>query len=65
MVMERGRAFVWPTIEGSDAPEIPVRKTWEQREDREFLIERTAYRELQPLLLELPEAAASSPSQLI
>jgi len=54
-----------PTTEGSDAPEIPVRKTWERREDRQFLIESTSYRELQPLLRELPEAAAPSPSQRI
>lgn len=56
MVMDRGRAFVLPGER--DSREVPVRKSWEQREGREFLIERTAYRDLEPLLRELPEASA-------
>ncbi|MBN9692293.1 MAG: hypothetical protein J0M24_18760 [Verrucomicrobia bacterium] len=56
MVMDRGRAFILPGER--DSREVPVRKSWEQREGREFLIERTAYRDLEPLLRELPEASA-------
>lgn len=56
MVMDRGRAFVLPGER--DSREVPVRKSWEQREGREFLIERTAYRDLEPLLRELPGASA-------
>ena len=59
MVMDRGRAFVLPVER--DSREVPVRKSWEQREGREFLIERTAYRDLEPLLRDLPEASAPTP----
>ncbi|MEN9676023.1 MAG: hypothetical protein RIS76_1919, partial [Verrucomicrobiota bacterium] len=57
MVMDRGRAF---GLYG-DRGEVLVRKTWDTVDGRTFLIEQTAYRLLQPLLSDLPEAAAPSP----
>ncbi|MCW5558430.1 MAG: hypothetical protein KIT22_11440, partial [Verrucomicrobiae bacterium] len=52
MVMGRGRAFGLE-LEGEEI-EVAVRKSWERLEERDFLIERTAWRDLQPLLSELP-----------
>jgi len=61
MVMGRGRAFGLDL--GGEEIEVTVRKSWERLEQRDFLIERTAWRDLHPLLRELPEAAAPTPHQ--
>jgi len=57
MVLGRGRAFRLAPVEASEPGEIPLRQVWEQRAGRSFLIQRADYRELQPLLSALPEAA--------
>lgn len=67
MVMARGKSFALdPASEtGASSEEaVGVRKEWEPTEGRDFLIERTAYLDLRPLLKALPEAAAPSPDQL-
>ena len=63
MVMARGKSFSLDA--GVDSDEAAdVRKEWGPIEGRDFLIERTAYLDLQPLLKALPRAAAPSPDQL-
>ena len=66
MSMDRGKAFGLasdPAAKPESRVEVPVRKSWEQLDGRTFLIERTAYRDLSPLLQDLPEASALSPEQ--
>lgn len=61
MRMDRGKAFVLP---GDAGRQLRVRKSWEQREGRSFLLERTDWRELEPWIRELPEAGTKSPDAL-
>jgi hypothetical protein len=60
MLMDAGKAFgIEPT-----AVQVPVRKSWQTIRGRSFLVERTAYHDLAPLLDGLPDASAPSPQQL-
>ena len=54
MRMDRGKAFLLP---GTVGQEIPVRQTWEIRDGRRFLVERTDWTLLEPLLREIPGAS--------
>jgi len=42
----------------NEQDQVPIYKTWEQREGRHFLIERVEYQAIQPHLINLPKAAA-------
>jgi hypothetical protein len=67
MVMARGKSYAMEAAQpadGSPREEVDVRKEWGLIEGRDFLIERTAYLDLVPLLKGLPEATAPSPDQL-
>lgn len=63
LVMAQGRAFGLDEQARVRGVEVPVRKTWQEIEGRNYLIERASYRALQPLLGELPGANAPTPEQ--
>lgn len=63
LAMDRGRAFGLDEVSAPRRAEVTVRKEWTELAGRTYLIERAAYRALQPLLKDLPGAAAPTPEQ--